>query len=378
MLYLRTELTLGFTLIEAWIGVAFDVPTIFDIAKKAGVSITTVSRALNGYSDVSPKTRMRIREIATELNYYPNAVARSLQGKKTNTIAFAPLLGGHVEARPFFKEFMGVLALSCYNHELSLLVTVAETAEDITGIYRELAGSGRVDGLILADIGPRDERIALLNEIGLPFVAFGRTADYEQLNYPFVDVDGAAGSRILVNYLYAQGHRRIAYLTGPFNTSYALYRYNGYRQSLAEHTLAEDTRIVQADLQSQEQTSAAVARLLSLPPAEKPTAFVCGSDQLAFQVMHALRAQGRPVGRDWAGGQIAVSGFDDLPFAAYLQPGLTTLRQPMEETCAVLLDLLVALMQDKAAGVFSTEAPPVQLGPQQLLLQPALIIRESA
>src|SRR5215813_13395438 len=102
--------------------------TIFDIAKEAGVSITTVSRALNGYSDVNEKTRQRVLEVAEELNYYPNATARSLRGKRTNTIVFAPQFREHVESQPFFKEFIGTLALTCFKHDLSLLVSVADSS----------------------------------------------------------------------------------------------------------------------------------------------------------------------------------------------------------------------------------------------------------
>ena len=119
--------------------------TIFDIAREAGVSITTVSRALNGYSDVSEATRQRVMEIAQSHNYYP----RNLQGGRTDTVAFAPLLREHMESEQFFKEFLGLLTLSAFRHDLSLLATVADTPSHTTKIYRELAGSGRVDGVRL-------------------------------------------------------------------------------------------------------------------------------------------------------------------------------------------------------------------------------------
>src|SRR5215204_4412108 len=128
--------------------------TIFDIAKEAGVSITTVSRALNGYTDVSDKTRKRIIEIANSFDYYPSAAARSLQGGQTRTVAFAPFLQEHMEAEQFFKEFMGLLTISAFRHNLSLLATVADDPSHTNRIYRELTGSGRADGIILADIKP--------------------------------------------------------------------------------------------------------------------------------------------------------------------------------------------------------------------------------
>ena len=353
------------------------MPTIFEVAEKAGVSITTVSRALNGYSDVNEKTRQRVLEAADALNYYPSATARSLRGKRTNTIVFAPQFRGHAESQPFFKEFIGTLALACFQHDLSLLATVAESPKDANDLYRELAGSRRADGIILADIAPQDERLALLQEIGVPFVAFGRTADFTDLSYPWVDVDGAAGMGAIVAYLHAQGHRRIAYLSGPFNTSYALHRYSGYEAALVRHDLPADARLVVTDLQERQATRAALERLLALPRHEQPTALVCSSDRLALDVLAAIRERGLAAGP--GAGQIAITGFDDLPFAAYLHPALTTVCQPLDVACATLLDLLSLLLKNDA-GALPPEAVPgvTWVGPRQVLLAPELVVRESA
>jgi LacI family transcriptional regulator len=383
--------------------------TIFDIAREAGVSITTVSRALNGYSDVSEATRQRVMEIAQSHNYYPSAAARNLQGGRTDTVAFAPLLREHMESEQFFKEFLGLLTLSAFRHDLSLLATIADTPSHTTKIYRELAGSGRVDGVILADIKPEDERIALLGSLKLPFVAFGRTEDFAELKYPLVDVDSAAGTRAVVEYLVGKGHRRLAYLSGPFNTSYSLYRYDGFRESLKQHGLPVDDRLVIAELQERAETAEAVTRLLE--PSEdggrRPTAIVASNDHLAWQVIQELQERGISVGSDPAGDSIAVTGFDDLPFAGYVQPSLTTVRQPIAAISDILLDLLVMLIknemqskrkvspsakairpaQDKQSvghkqvdrpGTAKSEQPVRWIGPMQALVVPELVIRDSA
>lgn len=352
--------------------------TIFDIAKRAGVSITTVSRALNGYSDVNENTRQTIVQIAEDLKYYPNAAARSLQGKKTNTIAFAPLLNDHLEAEPFFKEFTGVLALASFKHDLSLLVTLVGQNRNLEEIYRELAGTGRVDGIILADIKPQDERIPLLQSLKMPFVAFGRSFDYTSLNYPFVDVDGKAGVEKVVAYLTGNGHRRIAYLAESFSLAYARDRYEGYRQGLQAAGLAEDSRRVGLNLQSEGSVAKALKPMLALPEAERPTAIVAGNDYLALHMLELLPKLGFSAGRD--PGQIAITGFDDLPFASFLQPALTTLRQPIVSTCTVLLDLLVTLIknQDDPATLLNSRPDLTLIGPKQVLLQPELVVRASA
>ncbi len=351
--------------------------TIFDIAKKAGVSITTVSRALNGYRDVGEQTRQRVIAVARELNYYPSAAARSLQVRRTNTIAFAPLVRQHAESEPFFKEFVGVLALAAFQHDLSLLALMADSPAATAEVYREVAGTGRVDGIILADVKPEDDRIALLQAIGIPFVAFGRTTNYADLAYPFVDVDGAAGIRAIVDHLYERGHRRIAYLSSPLNTFYALDRYRGFSQSLTEHGLAVDSRLVIHELQQAEEVTAAVAHLRALPAPERPTAFVTDGDRLAVAVLAALEHHGIAVGP--ATGQVAVTGFDDLAFAAFLRPPLTTVRQPIAAACETLLHLLIAQIRSKETAA-PVDAQPgiVRLGPDQILLEPELVIRGSA
>lgn len=350
--------------------------TIFDIAKKAGVSITTVSRALNGYSDVNEKTRKRVMEIAGELNYYPSAAARSLQGKKTNTIAFAPRLHEHIEAEPFFKEFIGVLAMVCLEHDLSLLVTVADSPQNTTEVYRELAGTGRVDGIILSDVKPEDERVELLKELGTPFAAFGRTSDFASFSYPFVDVDGAAGIEKIVSYLYHQGHRRIGYVNGLFKTSCALHRYGGYQEALNKYGLEENRHLVLGDLEDQAEIKEAVFKLLDLAEEERPTAIVASNDWLALNVLYALEQRGVSVGSN--PGQVAVTGFDDLPFASYLHPALTTVRQPLELVCNVLLNLLGLFKNKDEANFSQAEPKQVWLGPKQVLLHPELIVRDSA
>ena len=344
--------------------------TIFDVAKEAGVSITTVSRALNGYSDVNEATRLRVVEIARALDYYPSAVARNLQRRRTDTIAFAPLIDEHAESERFFKEFLGLLTLSAFHHNLSLLATVADSPGHSGEIYRELAGSGRVDGVILADIRPQDERIPLLRSLGLPFVSFGRTADAEGRTYPFVDVDNEAGMRSVVEYLVSKGHRRIAYLSAPFTTSYSVHRYSGYREGMKQHGLPVDERLVIVNLQNRADTVGAVDRLFTFEkeegnrsfegdggaqpaPAVRPTAIVAANDNLALEVVREIHDRGIAVGS--APGSIAVTGFDDLPFAEYVHPTLTTVRQPMAAIADIILDLLVLIIKSKTE---SKKKPP--------------------
>lgn len=353
--------------------------TIHDVAKAAGVSITTVSRALNGYGDVNEKTRQRIMRIAGELGYHPNAAARNLRGKRTNTIAFAPYLSVDSESEPFFKEFIGMLAIDCFEHNLSLLVTLPSSEQSTVERYRELANSSRADGIILAHIQPDDLRIPLLQEIGLPFVAFGRKLDETDLSYPFIDVDSRAGVHKLISYLYGQGHRRIAYLSNPLEASYVYFRQQGYLKALQAHNLKEDPHLIVMDLHDQQDALQAVTRVLALPEEIAPTAIVTSNDWLALYVLTALRALGKTIGKE--SGQIAVASFDDLPFAAFVDPALTTIRQPMNILSKLALELLVSILKQEVMPLPQTENttfPITQLGSEQFLIEPDLIIRASA
>lgn len=351
--------------------------TIHDVAKAAGVSITTVSRALNGYGDVSEKTRQRIIHIAKELGYHANAAARNLRGKRTDTIAFAPYLYAEPESEPFYKEMIGMLAFDCFEHNLSLLVTLPYPEQSIAEMYRKLTNSSRVDGIILANIQPEDIRISLLQEIGLPFVAFGRKLDETDLSYPFIDVDSRTGIHKLIDYLYSQGHRKIAYLGNPFEASYVYFRQRGYLEALQAHGLREDTRLIVTGLHNQQDTFQAVEQVLALPEEIAPTAIVTSNDWLALYVLTALRMQGRAVGKET--GQIAVASFDNLPFAAFIDPPLTTIRQPMNLLSKLVLELLVNILRQEVMSLPENTAFPItQLGPEQFLIEPDLIVRDSA
>lgn len=351
--------------------------TIHDVARAAGVSITTVSRALNGYSDVSEKTRLRIARIAKELDYHPSTAARNLRVKRTDTIAFAPSLPRYANSHLFFKEFIGTLAFDCFQHNLSLLATLPYAEQNEADMYQELAGTGRVDGIILATIQPQDMRIPLLQKIGIPFVAFGRLLDENDLSYPFVDVDGKAGVRKLVEYLYARGHRRIAYLSGRTEASFPYYRLNGYLEVLRNHHLKEDARLIAMGLQGQEDTILALERMLALPAESVPTAIMTSNNHLALYLLPALRDMGRSVGKE--PGQIAVASFDDLSFAAYLDPPLTTARSPIEELSKLILELLVSIIKQEELEVSQAIYPHLKrLGKRQFLLEPESVIRSSA
>lgn len=331
--------------------------TIVAIAERVGVSPATVSRALNNLPGVSPDKRRQILAVATELDYHPNAIARSLQGQRTNTVAYVV----DVRNRPtsdlfFFKDFITALADRCARQGMDLLIHPSADDDERMSEAATIVRSGRADGLILADIRHGDRRVRYLVEHRLPFIAFGRSDG--GLDHPYVDVDGEWGVYTAARRLIECGHRRIAFLGLPLDYCCATDRCYGYLRALEEHEIPPNPAFLVAGLTNETEARVAVEGLLSLP--EPPTAFVAASDLLAIYTMSVAAQRGLRAGRDYA-----VIGFDDLPMAAHTDPPLSTLRQPLDQVCDRLIALLAQVLSDRS-------------GRRHVLLRPELIIRGSS
>jgi LacI family transcriptional regulator len=331
--------------------------TIVDIARRAGVGVGTASRALNNAPDVSPATRERVLAAAAELNYHPSAVARRLQGKRTNTIAYVPEVGEQPAVDMLFKDFIAILANSCARHDLDLLIHPLTNGRDYTRDFEQLLRGRRADGLILADTRVQDERVAYLAQQALPFITFGRTIC--DCAYSYVDVDSQAGTRAATLHLIERGHQRIGFLGLPLDYSYANHRYDGYYGALLSRQITPDPDLVVTNLVNETGARTAVRSMLLMPA--PPSAFVAASDLLAIYALRVVEDFGFHVGRD-----IAIVGFDDLLLAQHTNPPLTTIRQPFDQVCDVLIDKLLQVIEGDPAEV------------HQALVEPELIIRRSS
>lgn len=332
--------------------------TLKDIAQEAGVSVTTVSRALAGYQDVATSTRERIEEVAAELGYVPNVIARRLQKQRTDTLGFIIPTYGPRFSDPFFSEFIAGIGNEAADWQLDLLVsTHPPDSEREMDAYRRAAAGGWIDGLIVVRTRQNDRRIRLLCEQNFPFVAFGR-ADCD-CDFPYVDEDGTAGMRQLVQHFIDLGHRRIAFISPPQGLMFSHYRLQGYRQAMAENDLEVHPEwLVEGDM-TQRGGAEAVEAILALEP--RPAAIIAGNDLMAIGAMSRIQQYGLEVGRD-----ISVSGFDDIPLATHSYPPLTTMRQPIYQigrrTCA----MLIALINGQT------------LEEEKVLLKPTLVERASS
>ena len=330
--------------------------TIKDIAKRTGKSITTVSRALHGYDDVSPETRAMIVRVAEELGYTPNLLAQRLQKQRTDTLGFILPTFGPRFSDPFFSEFLAGIGNTAGEYGYDLLVSTQPPGEKELEIYRKKVMGRQVDGFIVVRTRCQDPRIQYLKEAGAPFVAFGRTES--GLDYPFVDEDGAAGMRMLVEHLVRLGHRRIAYISPPLDYTFARDRLRGVQEALQEAGLGlPDAYLVFGDL-TQRSGLTQAARLLDL--SEPPSAILAGNDLMAFGAMSAVQQRGMQVGRD-----IAITGFDDIPMAETAHPPLTTVHQPIYKIGRMLTEMLIKMIQGQPMESY------------QILLTPRLVVRGS-
>lgn len=332
------------------------VPTLKSIARATGFSITTVSRALGGYDDVNDDTRRIILDEAQRQGYAPNLNARLLQGQRTQTIGLIIPASGPRMPDQFFSEFVAGVSQSAAAAGYDLLLSTSAHAAADTGPYQRLVSRGRVDGLVLARTSRHDARVAYLLGTTTPFVVFGRT---DQDNFPHIDIDGVAGQDALTEHFIELGHRRIAYACPPQHLMFAEYRLNGFRAAMQRHHIPLDPALVVHGDLTEKSGRELAHHLLNLP--DPPTAIMAGNDLMAFGVMSAVQAHGLRVGED-----VAVGGFDDVPLAEYIHPGLTTIRQPIYEIGQQLTEMLLRML----AGETLTK--------RAILLEPELIVRASS
>jgi LacI family transcriptional regulator len=299
-----------------------DRVTIRELAHLSGVSVGTVSRALNGYADVSPDTRERIMRLARELDYTPAAAARSLVTQRSHVVGvFLETGEGHPDLQhPFFHEVLVGLKNEIGAQGYDLLLFASEHPGNGYGAHSYLmrAQHHSVEGVALMGVDREDAEVRRLTRSGLPCVGVDVALDGPATEY--VMSDNGAGSAEAVDHLHALGHRRIAHITGLMESRPGVDRLRGYRDALRHRGLAfRDEYVAYGDFYV-ESGRHAMARLLDLD--EPPTAVVAASDLMALGAIRAVAERGLSVPDD-----VSIVGFDDIQLAGHVQPPLTTLRQ---------------------------------------------------
>ena len=317
--------------------------TIADIAERAGVSVSTVSRVLNGKVEgyMRPETYARVVRAIEELGYKPNRLAQALRGAPTRIIGFVI----PDRLNPYFQQLTLALERIAYTSGYGIILCSSDNSLEKERAYLELLERQRVDGIIFSTVGSQKEEINRLISHGLAVVL----ADEEVagVNAPVVVSDNYLGGRQATEHLLSLGHEKIACITGPLNLISSRDRFQGYQDALREAGLEVDERLVveSRDFSYDEGYKAAKKLLRRRLPF---TAVVCANDLVALAMVRALGERGRAVPRD-----CSVVGFDNSYIAEVAYPRLTTVAQPIKTIMRKVFSLLdQALRGEASPGVY--------------------------
>jgi len=336
--------------------IAATPPTLADVAERAGVSRQTVSNAVNNPDLLRADTLARVLEAIDDLGYSPNRAARNLRTRASHLIGMRINPAQEGTANATMDRFVHSLVETSREAGYHVLLFAGDHKDPLMG-YDDLLRSNAVDAFVVTDTYLGNPQAAWLQERRAPFVAFGRPWDNPGAEHAWVDVDGAAGTDLATTHLIDRGHHRIAWIGWRKDSFIGEDRRSGWSRAMHARGLAT------TGLASRVEDTVASGREASAVLLEeaRPSAFVCASDTLAVGVLHTLRDRGLRSGED-----IAVVGFDDSQVAQVVPPGLTSVRQPLEEVAVEIVKALEGMLAH----------PPV-VGPG-VLLTPTLALRGSS
>jgi LacI family transcriptional regulator len=323
-----------------------NLPTISDVAERAGVSPMTVSRVINGNGSVREETRERVEEAIAALNYAPNAAARSLAGGEEIRV-------GLLHSNPSFAYLSEFLVGSLDQASKSNVQLVVEKCDEEGDVKRavEHLVNGRVDGFVLPPpLSDSPDVLAAVKNAELPIVAVatGRAPEWALA----VSIDDRHAAFDMTRHLIGLGHKRIGFIMGNPNQTASAERLAGYREALAANGLAATDELVAPGLFTYRSGLEAAGVLLDL--AEPPTAIFASNDDMAAAAVAVAHRRGLDVPRD-----LTVCGFDDTALATTIWPELTTIRQPVTEMSRMAVDLLVRAIRHHARRTADIKEPHV-------------------
>ncbi len=322
--------------------------SIEEVARVAGVSVTTVSRVINKLPSVKSANRQKVLETIKKLNYQPSPVAQRLATGKNNVLALVIPRYEGIFYSFYALELIKSIGNMCAVLKLDLLLRLVEGHSPLN-----LRGIG---GIIFADIiGNKNQLLQALEE-KIPVVVINNYV--EDLNVNCVAIDNSSGAKQAIEYLVGLGHKRIAHIAGDTVTQAAVQRLEGYKEALTSNGIpVKEEYIIKTDY-SRGKARQAAEKLLSLEPA--PTAIFVASDSMAMEVMAVVLEKGKKIPAD-----ISIVGFDDNPTSLYGPVALTTVRQPLIKMGEEAVKLIEGLMSGKSKSI------------EKICLPAELVIRES-
>jgi LacI family transcriptional regulator len=333
-----------------------------DIADRAGVSRSTVSRVLNDDGYVSEETRQRVKSIINELGYSPNMGARMLRTQRTNVIGVViphTFRNVFTEGDPhYFATLIQAVSVSAQQRDYAPVLWMGYSDEAAESFYRRISQNRLMDGLlIVASVANEYPLIHNLLQGKIHFVMIGRPLkDADRINY--VNVDNVQAARQAVQHLLKVGRRRIGHIAGDMTNADAIDRLTGYKEMLKSAGIPVDERLIVNGLFSQDTGYLQMQHLLRQVP--DIDGVFAGSDLIALGAIQAIQEAGLRVPED-----ISVVGFDDLPMAKVSNPPLTTIYQPISQKAEMATSLLLDVIEEQEET------------PTRVSLPARLVIRES-
>ncbi len=318
--------------------------TIFDVAEAAGVSYSTVSRVVNAHTHISPSTRTKVQGAMEELGYVVDQRARSLAGGKTNVIG---VLAAGIDAS-FMGELLRGIDARVSETDMDMLLCTTHSRKGKEAAYATKLSNGMVDGLILTVPLELSRYLPTLQARSVPHVLVD--IDKESRSTPLVKVSNRAGAREMVEHLISLGHRRIGFITGRTVLQSARERVEGFNGALDAAGIEFDPKLVIEGDFLRVSGYEGGHKLLELD--EPPTAIFASSDEMAFGVLRAAGEKGLSVPE-----QLSVTGFDDVAETQWMNPGLTTVHQPIQEIGERAVDMLLSQIQDPGRTPAVLELP---------------------
>jgi LacI family transcriptional regulator len=334
--------------------------SIVRLARDLGLSVSTVSRALNGYDDVAPSTRQRVQRRAREMGYRANPGARRLRSGKSSLVGVVlPPSGDSGQfVDSMYSGLLGGVETELEDAGYSLITTVQTRLDPVreAALYDNFARGGWVDALLIVRTRVQDARIELARAANMPFVTYGRTDSAEP--YAWVDTDNENAFFQVTQRQIEFGHRRIALLNGPLEYFFVRLRHKGYARALQKAGIEHDPLLV-LNGEISEISGYALCRSL-LVSAHPPTAIVCATDAMAIGALAACRERGLEIGRD-----ISITGYGNTGAAAFCDPPLTTIDHSVFENGRHVGRALLRLLSGDAKPSDIHQLEPIMLMPRK-------------
>ena len=311
---------------------------IKQLSKKLGLSITTVSRALGGYSDVSQKTKERVKKFAKKYKYSPNLNASRLASNKSNTVGFVlPLYGLNANQlnQSSFFEFIAGMSKKLNNENIHFFMFFANNAEEEKHAYNKLIFVEKVTKIILHNLKTNDDRIKLLKKNKINFVTWGRTKELK--NYSWVDLDNQGSIELIMQHLVEKNHKNICYVNIAENYNFAYQRKQGYLKSLKKFNIKYNNKYY-ITIKNEEPTKSENLIKKLLIKNKQITAIICSTEYTAVGAIKACNELNKKIGKD-----ISIVTFDGPVVERITTPALSAIVHPREQLGIKAVEMLLSM-----------------------------------